>query len=206
MTTSIRDATVSLQNILTQRLGADPDVLASLPPGAALTVSIRSPDEMLSAPEQGISLWLYKITRDEHLTNYPPRRVSASRHRPPPLPLRLHYLLTPVLELDSGLSAPEFEHTVLGKALQLFAEEPVLRGTALVGALRNEASQIAVRLEPLTTEEITRIWDALESNYKLSVSYEVSVVPVDVRSEIISGPPVEIVANSYGTAYVEETP
>jgi hypothetical protein len=205
MTTTIRDASVSLQNILTQRLGSDPDVLASLPPGAALTVSIRSPDEMVRTPEQGISLWLYKISRDEHLSNYSPRRVSSSRLRPPPLPLRLHYLLTPVFELDTGLSAPEFEHTVLGKALQLFAEEPVLRGVALLGALRNEANQMVVRLEPLTTEEITRIWDALESNYKLSVSYEVSVVPIDVRREIVSGPPVAIIANSYGTAYAEET-
>ena len=38
--------------------------------------------------------------------------------------------------------------------------------------------ELKVRLEPLTLEEITRVWEALEGSYQLSVSYEVSVVNI----------------------------
>jgi Pvc16 N-terminal domain len=205
MSTAIRDVSVTLKKLLTDRLGVDPEVLAALPPGGALTVSLNSPDDMATSPDQGISLWLYKVTRDDQTLNAPSRRVSGHRLRPAPLPLRLHYLLTPMFELDTGVAAPEFEQTALGKSLQLFAEEPILRPPLLVGTLAGEA-QIAVRLEPLSTEEITRIWDALESNYKLSVSYEVTIAPIELRREILTGPPVGVIANSYGAAYAEDAP
>lgn len=206
MTTALRDASVSLQRRIRQQLGADPEVQALLPAGGVLTVSLNTPDEMLSVPEQGISLWLYKVTRDEYTLNQPPRRVSPNRLRAAPLPVRLHYLVTPVFQLDGGISAPEFEHTVLGKVLQHFAEEPFLTGAELTGVLAAGSQQITVRLEQLSIEEITRIWDALEGNYKLSVSYEVTIVPIESRREIMTGPPVGIVANSYGTASLEPVP
>jgi hypothetical protein len=206
MTTALRDASVSLQRRIQQQLGADPEVLALLPPGAALVVSLNTPDEMLGVPEQGISLWLYKVTRDEFAANQRPRRVSPVRLRAPALPLRLHYLATPVFQLSEGVSAPEFEHTMLGKVLQLFTEEPFLTGADLAGVLTTGNQQLTVRLEQLSIEEITRIWDALEGNYKLSVSYEVTVVPIESRREIMTGPPVGTVANSFGTAAWETAP
>lgn len=203
MTTAIRDASVSLQRLLNDRLGADPDVLAALPPGASLTVSLSSPDDMAKVPDQGLSLWLYKLTRDDHACNPGLVRVSGGRMRTPPLPLRLHYLLTPMLELDNGIGAPEFEQTVLGKTLQVLAEEPILRGPQIVGGLNSQLGQLTVRLETLSTEEMTRVWDALESNYRLSVSYEVTIVPIEVRREFV-GPPVGLLDARLGTAYAEE--
>lgn len=203
MTTAIRDASVSLQRLLNDRLGADPDVLAALPPGASLTVSLSSPDDMAKVPDQGLSLWLYKLTRDDHACNRGLVRVSGGRMRTPPLPLRLHYLLTPMLELDNGIGAPEFEQTVLGKTLQVLAEEPILRGPQIVGGLNSQLGQLSVRLETLSTEEMTRVWDALESNYRLSVSYEVTIVPIEVRREFV-GPPVGLLDARLGTAYAEQ--
>ena len=200
MTTAIRDASVSLQRLLSDRLATDPDVLAALPPGGSLTVSLSSPDDMAKVPDQGLSLWLYKLSRDGFTSNAGLSRVSGRRMRTPPLPLRLHYLLTPMLELDNGIGAPEFEQTVLGKTLQVLAEEPILRGAQLVGGTHSQLGQLAVRLETLSTEEMTRVWDALESNYRLSVSYEVTIVPIEVRREF-EGPPVGMLDTRVGTAY-----
>jgi len=51
---------------------------------------------------------------------------------------------------------------------------------------------------PLTVEEITRVWEALDGSYQLSVSYEVSVVNImpELEPERIS--PVEIAMPEYG--------
>jgi hypothetical protein len=198
MSTALRDTTVSLRTLIESRLAADPEVLALLPPGSALAVSLNTPEEMSDADEEGLSLWLYRVTRDEHLLNVPPRRVAPDRLRLPCLPMRLHYLLTPVFERAQGVSAPEFEQTLLGKVLQLFHEQPTLRGTDLLGTLSGRDLEITVRLESLSLEEITRVWDALERSYQLCLSYEVSVVPIDARRDLLTGPPVQVFAPELG--------
>jgi hypothetical protein len=119
--------------------------------------------------------------------------------------VRLHYLVTPVFEGLQGLPAPEFEHALLGKVLQLFHEEPVLRGPDLRGGLANRDLALAVQLETLSVDEITRIWDALEGGYRLGLSYEVGVVPVDGRRDVAAGPPVAVLAGLTGAAR-EEAP
>jgi hypothetical protein len=55
-----------------------------------------------------------------------------------------------------------------------------------------------MRLEPMSLEEITRVWDALEGSYQLSVSYEVSVVNITPELEPERVAPVEIAMPEYG--------
>ena len=55
-----------------------------------------------------------------------------------------------------------------------------------------------VRLEPLTLEEITRVWEALDGSYQLSVSYEVSVVNIMPEAEPERVTPVQIAMPEYG--------
>ena len=199
MSTALRDTSVSLKALLENRLSSDPDVVAMLPPGSLLTVSLNTPEEMGEAGEQGLSLWLYRVVRDENLLNIPPRRVAPDRARLPPLPMRLHYLLTPMFKLTQGVSAPEFEQVLLGKILQLFHEQPQLRGSMLQGALADRDLEITVRLETLSLDELARVWDSLELPYMLSLAYEVSVVPVDARRDVVTGPPVTVFAPELGT-------
>lgn len=200
MSTALRDTSVSLQTLIATTLSADPEVQALLPPGGSLNVSLNTPEEMAQAPEQGLSLWLYRVMRDEYLLNAPPRRVAPDRLRLAPLPMRLHYLLTPVFERMQGVSAPEFEQIVLGKVLQLFHEQPQLRGSRLVGALSDRDLEISVRFETLTLDELSRVWDALELSYRLSLAYEVTVIPIDARRDIVTGPPVNVFAPEFGVA------
>jgi hypothetical protein len=198
MSTAIRDTSVTLKTLLEGQLNADPEVMALLPLGGSFAVSLNTPEEMGDTDEEGLSLWLYRVTRDEHLLNLPPRRIAPDRLRLPALPMRLHYLLTPVFERQQGVSAPEFEQTLLGKVLQLFHEQPTLRGADLTGALAGRDLEITVRLETLLLEEITRVWDALERSYQLCLSYEVSVVPIDARRDLTTGPPVQVFAPELG--------
>ena len=49
-------------------------------------------------------------------------------------------------------------------------------------------------------DDVTRVWDALDRSYQLCLSYEVSVVPIDARRDILSGPPVMVFAGTSGVA------
>ena len=55
----------------------------------------------------------------------------------PPLPVRLHYLMTPIVSTRLQASA-ETEQAIIGKVLQAFHSHPVLRGTDFQLKLRTE--------------------------------------------------------------------
>lgn len=170
--------------------------------GGNMAVSLRNPEEMTERNDQGLSLWLYRITRDEDRLNDPPVRITASLFHDPPLPLRLHYLCTPVVDQATANNA-EIEQRILGKVLQTFYGHPVFRGTDLAGDFSGTGAELRSRLEPMSLEDITRIWNALEQPYQLSVSYEVTLVNVD--SEIFESQiPVTEVIPEY-SVIVEES-
>jgi hypothetical protein len=117
--------------------------------------------------------------------------------------VRLHYLITPVTDQRTG--DPETEQLILGKVLQLFHRHPVLRGADLQAEFSATEAELKIRLEPMTLEEITRVWEALEGSYQLSVSYEVSLVNIlpEQQPERIS--PVEVVMPEYGLIVPSES-
>lgn len=201
MYTALRSTTMTLVEILEQHLENDPALSAFFNPinGGNMVVSASTPQEMADNNLAGLSVWLYRIDRDDQLLNHPPRRIGFDRRERRSLPLRLHYLITPVANGNQGGgNGPPLEQSVLGKTLQTFHDHPLLSGVDLQDDLVGSGLEIAVRLEPLGLEEITRVWDALERSYQLCVSYEASVVMVasDAEAGLVS--PVDTVANEYG--------
>jgi hypothetical protein len=168
---------------------------ASVFGAGAMDVFLRTPDAM--GGNQGISLWLYRVTRDESLTNVAPARLGPRTLRRTPLPLRLHYLVTPVASSDDG--GPEMEQTILGRVLQSFYDTSLLRGALLRDDFQNTDIELNVRLETLSVDELSRIWQALTAPMRLSASYEVSVVSIasELPDETIT--PVLVAVPDYGT-------
>jgi hypothetical protein len=167
--------------VLERELRADVNLATYFNPGAAgaMVVSLNTPQEMQERSIEGVSLWLYRVMRDDHRLNSPPLRVSETQVRRTPLPVRLHYLITPIVNSTETVYGPELEQIFLGKALEVFYDYPNQRGSALRGDFTGTDVELHVRLEPLSLEEITRVWDALERSYQLSVSYEVTVVEIE---------------------------
>jgi hypothetical protein len=197
MYTALRATSQTLIEYLRNRLETDPvlGVFFNSALGGAMVVSADTPAEMAARPAEGLSVWLYRVVRDPERINAPPERDGIDRLLPVPLPLRLHFLLTPIRDAATD---PEFAQEVLGKALQALYEHPVLRGTDLQPGLSPVTIDLTARLEPMTLEEITRVWHSLDASYRLSVSYEVTVVAVDPDQEPEDIAPVEVVDPEYG--------
>ena len=196
MFTALRATSRTISKFVEARFKNDLPLSTKFGTGGGMVVSLSTPHEMSEQPAEGLSIWLYKIDRDEQRLNDPPVRLSATELQPPPLPLKLHYLMTPVTSEPRG--DPETEQIILGKVLQIFHSHPVLRGIDLLAEFINTEIELRVRLEPMSLEEITRVWEGLLGSYQLSVSYEVSVVNIAAELEPERVAPVEIVMPDYG--------
>jgi hypothetical protein len=195
MFTALRATSRTISKYVEARFLADP-LLDTFFGGGGMVVSLSTPQEMTDKPAEGLSIWLYRINRDEERLNDPPVRLSPTEVQPPPLPLRLHYLMTPITSPRFG--DPETEQIILGKVLQVFHSHPILRGIDLQAEFIGTEVELRVRLEPMSLEEITRVWEGLVGSYQLSVSYEVTVVNIhpELQSERVA--PVEVVMTEHG--------
>ena len=140
--TVVRAVTETLFGILDAGItnSADPQI-------QGVPIDLRSPKEMREDHgAQGVSLWLYRITRNPDLLNQPPERISPTQYRRAALPVHLYYLVTPLV------AQPESRQTLIGRVLQLFNDNAILRGAALADSLAGSQEAFRVTLETLTLE------------------------------------------------------
>jgi len=150
----------------------------------ALTVMAPQPTvvlhDLIGAPGQqpALSVFLYEIVEDGSVKNRPHVRTGTPQNvvvRKPPLALKLKYLLTP------WSSSRVTEHEMLGRVMQVLYDGAILTGPQLQGDLANTATALKLTLSALELEERTRIWHAVQQEYRLSVNYEVRVVKLRSR-------------------------
>jgi hypothetical protein len=149
------------------------------------SISLESPAD-LDEQNDGtakLSVYLYRVVENPYNKNDPPVPGNGQALRKPPLALDLYYLITP------RLGAARDHHIVLGKVLQVFYDRCELEGSDLAGLLAGADAQLRVVLNPVSLEETTRIWQAMELSYRLSICYLVRVVRIDSQVET-TGPPV----------------
>ena len=194
MFTHLQAASLTLQSVLQRSFRADPSLAQMFDPslGGNAVVSLATPDGMESAGDVGLSMWLYRLVRDEQTLNRPPRRISATLTRRQPLPVRAHYLMTPIITGNANLPAPEAEQLIIGRVLQTFHDEPLISGPDLAGSYQGTSVELAVRLETLGLDETSRIWEGLERSYQLSISYEVAIVVIGSARQPMDAPPVNV--------------
>ena len=200
MFTAIRDVSLALRKLVEARFQAEPLLASSFPPDGTLAVSLSPPDGMEVEQLQGLSLWLHRVTRDEFTLNRPAQRVAPDRLRQPPLPLRLHYLITPMVRQGGDAAAPELEQLLLGKVLEIFHTRPRIEPAELTPELAGQGVALAVRLETPSLDEMARIWEASDRPYRLCLAYEVSLLLAVEGAETRTGPPVEILRTELGLA------
>jgi hypothetical protein len=73
---------------------------------------------------------------------------------------------------------------MLGQAMRTLYDNsifsgPDLRGSPAPAGLVGSSDILATTLDPLTLEERTRVWHAVQRPYRLSISYQIRVANVD---------------------------
>jgi Pvc16 N-terminal domain/IPT/TIG domain len=170
-------------------------------------ITAQSPDMIeASASEPGqLNLFMYYVSLNPALRNLDLPSVDAAGNPVgnPPLALDLHYLVS---AYGGGFLTAE---VLLGWAMKVFHDNPVVAGATIEEALTNPAggsspaaglvadSSLAKQIEhlritpqTLTTEEIYRLWPAFQAPYRPSTAYQVSVVVIQDTTPVMSGPPV----------------
>lgn len=185
--TVIAAVSQTLRDLLEDHITNHPD------PGLnGVPIDLRSPKEMRDDQDAtGVSLWLYRVVRNGDLLNYPPRRPTPAQQSRQPLPIDLHYLVTPIA------NDPRDEQALMGRVIQAFNDHAALRGSDLQGTLELSGQELRLNMEPMSLEEITRVWSALQESYQLSVSYQVQLVGIESDHEHIQTTPVLVKETTY---------
>lgn len=180
--------------------------------GTHVTVSAVAPDTIdLKSVEEPprLNLFLYQLTPNPGWRNLglPSRSaVSGERLTNAPLAIDLHYVLTAYARADFQAEI------LLGYAMHLLHERPVLDRAAIRRALDPSpldvsmlppafqalaASDLADQVElikitpaPMGMDEMSKLWTAIQANYRPSTAYQVSVVLIEGSTPASSPLPV----------------
>jgi hypothetical protein len=163
--------------------------------GGDAAVSALPPDRVTSGADEKaqLNVFLYHLTPQSAMR----AEARAARNGQRPLALELHYLLT-------AYGAQDYQTEILlGHAMQLLHEAPVLerdrirsslaalshtrdrrvipapQAALAASALPDLVDRITITPEFLSTEEISKLWSALQAKYRPSATYKVTAVVID---------------------------
>ncbi len=188
--------------------------------GTTVLVTAVAPDTIdLDAADDPprINLFLHQVTPNAGWRNVglPSRNINGERLSNPPLALDLHFLVT-------AYGRSDFQAEILlGYAMHLLHERPVLDRAAIRRALDPSpldismlppafqalaASDLADQVEMLkitpsamSLDEMSKLWSAIQTHYRPSAAYQVSVVlieaahPAHAALPVLSRGPVDLV-------------
>ena len=142
------------------------------------------------ASPRRLNLFLYSVSPNGAWRNRDlPTEKPGARGRPP-LALNLQYLLTAYAddEMES--------HKLLGEAVGALNDHPILLASELstppgVSSQPNPMfERVHVTMQPMSIEDLSKLWSAFQSQYRLSVAYEASGALIESRLESPASLPV----------------
>lgn len=159
-----------------------------------VTIGMPLPEQVPPAAEAAqVNLFLYRATENPALKNQMiPGQGHPSEYGDPPLSLVLHYLLTAYGATEDTTSLNDIRtHFLLGSAMRVLHDYPIITGQLstihgpvtqiLHASLRDEFEHVKITLDPVSLEDLSKIWTALSRPYRLSTAYTVSVVQIESR-------------------------
>jgi hypothetical protein len=155
----------------------DPDAVG-FPCNFRLVSSAEIANEDTAKLDKTVSLFLHRITTDEHYRNV--TRLQDHPGAQPVLYLDLHYMIS---YWDASAEGAEAEQKILVWTMQQLQSHPILDTSvlSLSSAAPGWDNTDCVQLIPadLSLQDILDIWDGLGPKYRLSFCYVVRVVRVD---------------------------
>jgi hypothetical protein len=186
---AIAAVTASLRNLLAGALAVDDDLS-----DAVVTAQPLDKARDSAATSNQINVFLYMISPNAAWRNQDlPGRTRSGEVAAPPLALNLFYLVS-AYGRDNDAQMP-FSQLLLGQAMSVLYDHPLLGrdevNASLPGSdLGDQFERLRITLQPLSLEEISKLWAGFQMQYRLSVAYEVAVVLIDPSTPVRAAPPV----------------
>lgn len=178
---AIAAATRTLRNVLLARM---PLLDADL---SDLEVTLQPPDIARKGISKAqLNLFLYQVVCNAGWRNTDmPGHVRPGETAQPALALNLHYLITAWGRGDSDNDA--VSHRVLAAAMSTLHDRPLLDGDDIRNALpdndlADQIERVRLTLLPQSVDELSKLWTAFQTNYRVSSAYEATVVLIDSQA------------------------
>jgi len=137
-----------------------------------------------SPMDEGISLYLHRVTPGTNVRNLAPRVRSDGKRFRPSVAIDLHYLLIPWAQ-DAFK-----QQRLLGWAVRQLEDTRVLHASLLnqygpEPDLFAASESVDVLMETLTTQDLNAIWEVTKPNMQPSVPYVVRTLLLDSFVELV---------------------
>ena len=152
--------------------------------------------------EEGIALYLHRITPGSNVRNLPPRVTADGRRFRPSVPIDLHYLLLPFAREAFK------QHRLLGWAMRVLEDTRILHSSLLnqhgpEPDLFAPAESLDVIMETLPIQDIGSILEVTKPNIQQPVvPYVVRMVALDSGIELVEADLVQTREFGFGKALV----
>jgi hypothetical protein len=196
---AISAVTLTLRNLLDKvKDMADSDEFSELPvdakPTAEILVTNLPLDEAYEydKAKNQINLFLYHVEHSAAWRNMDiPGRVKQGETGHPPLALNLYYIITAYGENRNELIG----HLLLGKAMNLLHDHAVFGRTEIknifaVSELHEQVERLRITPQPISLDEVSKLWTGFQTQYRLSAAYQVSVVLIESKRPVKTPLPV----------------
>jgi hypothetical protein len=183
--------------------GADASAIVGPPP----YLTSKAPDQLETGASEAaqLALFLYHVTYNQgwREVGLPSRNGAGSGIDRPPLALDLHYMLIaygdgeyiPQVLLGLGMQAlHEMPFLYRQQISNVFTSPPPLSPVDAALATADLAAQvemIKVTPEPLSTEDLSKLWTAFGSKFRPSAGYLATVVLIESTAPVQSALPVQ---------------
>lgn len=151
------------------------------------SIVLSSPGEFEGQDYPRLSLFLYQVVENAHLKNQERQALNSTTLQYPPLTLDLYYMLTSYgsPQIADRTDRAIEEHKVLGRAMQVFYDNAIIRGSVLKGSLAGTSEELRLTHHPIPLEELNRLWNSFpDKPYKTSVCYLVTPVRIDATRQM----------------------
>lgn len=171
---AIAAVTATLRNLLTQ-VTNDPEL-------SDTSVTVQPLDKARSVDTVNqLNLFLYHTSPSAAWRNQDfPKQVKPGETAQPPLALDLFYLVTAYGRGDDEV----LSNRVLGRAMSILHDHPLLGATEIQNALPDndlyqQVERVRITPQPLSLEEISKLWTTFQTQYRISAAYQVSLVLIE---------------------------
>ncbi|WP_312886412.1 DUF4255 domain-containing protein [Paenibacillus plantarum] len=164
----IADVSASLVKLLRENMTPDPIPQPEM-------IGLASP---VDKGDFYLSLYLYNVresgnNRQTHMIARGTNEIQF-----PPMVVDLSYMVT--VQSPAELSSRALdEHRILGRAMQVFYDHSILRGSMTVGTLAEQDEEVRIIMDPFKGESLMNMWNFSDTPYRLSVAYTVGPVHID---------------------------